>query len=398
MIPRLKPQYGIADWRAAFTPSRGNIPKYEAAFAEKFECQQGVMFSHGRSGLFALLKVWGLEGAEVICPAYTCVVVPHAVVLSGNVPIFVDCEEGGFNADIEEIRQAITEKTRVIIPTHLFGYAMDVHAVDAIARDAEEKYGHRVYVIQDCAHSYGVRWKGEVVSRFGDATIFGSNISKIINSIFGGMVITNDALLAGDLRRWRSDHLVNASIAKTLKRLAYFVAVNVAFNHAIYGLVNWLDRRGVLGKFTQYYDEGQIEFPADWDLAPSEIEARIGSVQLEKYDRIIETRRGTARRVIAEMQSRDDIWMLPYDEEATYSHIVARVADRDAWVERYRVQGIQLGILIDYSIPMMSAYQKYQKKIPKRSNEYARSMINFPPFMESSSKTLPSTTKVGRSG
>ncbi|MFC1525506.1 DegT/DnrJ/EryC1/StrS family aminotransferase [Candidatus Latescibacterota bacterium] len=362
------------------TPSRGNIPRYEAAFSSKFGCSEGVMFSHGRSGIYALLKVWGLKDTEVICPAYTCVVVPHAIVLSGNIPVFVDCEDGGFNADLDGIAQAVTEKTRVIIPTHLFGYAMDVHAVEAIARDAEEKYGHRVYVIQDCAHSYGARWQGELVSRFGDAAVFGSNISKIINSIFGGMVITNSDALAGELRGWRRDSLRDAGLAKSIKRLVYFAAVNIAFLRPVYGVVNTLERRGLLNRVTRYYDEDRIDFPDDWDQLPSEVEARVGLAQLAKYDAIIETRRRTAQRVHEEMRDRRDVWMVPYDEEATYSHIVARVEDRDAWVEAYRRRGIQLGILIEYSIPMLRAYRKYQTTTPKRANEYATSLVNFPAF------------------
>jgi len=382
MIPRFKPQYDLDDWLAALIPTRGNIPRYEAAFAKKFGCTNGVMFAHGRSGIYALLKVWKLENAEVICPAYTCVVVPNAIVLSGNVPVFVDCAEGEFNMDIEGIRQVITEKTRVIIPTHLFGYAMDVHAVDALAREAEEKYGHRVYVIQDCAHSYGTRWKGDIVTSYGDAAIFGSNISKIINSIFGGMVITQDAELSEKLKYWRNKHVSKGGAIKSFKRLLYFIAVNVAFVSWIYGIVNKLERSGFLDHFTKYYEEDHIDFPQDWDLFPSEIEARVGLVQLAKYDLIVEKRRRAVQRVISDMDSHEDVWMLPYNDQATYSHIVALVNNRDEWVERYRKQGIQLGILIEYSIPMMKVYRKYQTVNTKNANFYAVSLVNFPAYID----------------
>lgn len=380
MIPRFKPQYGLDEWLAALAPTHGNIPLYESAFANKFGCSEGIMFAHGRSAIYALLKEWGLENVEVICPAYTCVVVPNAIVLSGNVPVFVDCEDGGFNMSIEGIRQALTEKTRVIIPTHLFGYAMDVHAIDALVHEAEKKFGHKIYVIQDCAHSFGAKWQGELVTRYGDAAIFGLNISKIINSIFGGMVITQDADLAKKLRDWRSKHTIKIGLSKSFKRLLYFMAVNIAFNSMVYGLVNWLERKGLLDRFTKYYEEDRIDFPDDWDQYPSEIEARIGLMQLSKYDAIIEKRKHTARKLIDEMAQRDDILILPYNEQATYSHIVARVNDRDAWVEKYRKQGIQLGILIEYSIPMMKAYEKYRKTLPVNANRYAQSMINFPVY------------------
>jgi len=115
------------------------------------------MFSFGRTALYALLKAWGLEKDEVICPAYTCVVVQHAIVISGNTPVFVDCEEGSFNMSYDGITDAITDKTRAIVVTHLFGYPMDVHKIQSIVSDAEEKYGNKIYVIQDAAHSYGAK-------------------------------------------------------------------------------------------------------------------------------------------------------------------------------------------------------------------------------------------------
>ncbi|MEM9025146.1 MAG: DegT/DnrJ/EryC1/StrS family aminotransferase [Bacteroidota bacterium] len=175
MIPRFKPQYGWREWLAAWRFTRGNIPAYEAAFARKFGVEHGTMFPHGRSGMYALFKVWGLEKAEIVCPAYTCVVVQHAVVLSDNVPVFVDCPEGDFNMDLGKLEAAITEKTRCVVATHLFGYPTDLDALGAIVARAEEKYGHKIYVLQDVAHSYGTEWNGRLVTEYGDAAIFGWN-------------------------------------------------------------------------------------------------------------------------------------------------------------------------------------------------------------------------------
>jgi len=378
MIPRFKPNYGWSDWKAALTPSRGNIPKFEKAFAEKFGCESGVMFAHGRTGIYALMKIWGLKDAEVICPAYTCVVVPHAIVLSGNIPVFVDCEKDHYNMSLNGIHDAITEKTRAIIPTHLFGYPMDVNEVGRIVGEAEKKYGHRIYVIQDCAHSFGAKWKGELVSTFGDAAVFGLNISKIINSIFGGMVITQDKDLAADLRQWRDKYTNEIGLMKTLKRLAYFAAVNVAFNNQIYGIVNWLESKGWLDRFVKYYEEDKIDFPSDWDYYPSEIEARIGLNQLKKYDGIINERRKRAREMIESMHDCEDIRMLPFDEGATFSHIVGKVQDREEWIDRYFNQGKQLGILIEYSIPKLEAYKKFCERETRMADEYAECTINFP--------------------
>ena len=377
MIPRFKPMYGAPERRAAAAIwRRGSIPEYERQFAAKFGCSEGVMFAHGRSGLFALLKIWSLKRNEIICPAYTCVVVPNAIVLSGNCPVFVDCTPGSWNMDLDAIRAAVTERTRVIVATHLFGYPMDVESVQVIADEAGRRYGHKVYVVQDCAHSYGARWKGELVSASGDAAIFGSNISKIINTIFGGVVTTNNAETAQALREWRAANLKAAGWRKELRRLAYFGAVSVAFNEFVYGFVNSLERGGVLDRFVKYYDEQKIDFPADWNEMPAEVEARIGLVQLRRYDRIVATRRRNALAVLERLSGKSGLAFLADDPGATYSHLVALTDDRAGWIEGYRKKGVQLGTLIDYVIPAMSAYGS-RGGFPV-AESYATRTINFP--------------------
>lgn len=109
LTPRLKPNYTFSDWLAVLNIFQKNpIESYENEFAKKFENDYGVMFQHGRTVLYALLKVWGLENDEVICPAYTCVVVPNAIVLSGNIPVFVDSDKNSFNMDLKLLEDSIT--------------------------------------------------------------------------------------------------------------------------------------------------------------------------------------------------------------------------------------------------------------------------------------------------
>ena len=378
LIPRLKPNYSFSDWLAVFNIFQKNsIEKYEQEFAKKFENNHGVMFQHGRSGIFALLRVWALKKDEVICPAYTCVVVPNAIVLSGNVPVFVDSSKDSFNMDLELLEQAITKNTRAIVATHIFGYPMDVLKIQELVEKAEKKYGHKIYVIQDAAHSYGAKWQGELITKYGDATIFGSNISKIINSIFGGMVITNSKENFEKLKQWREENTKKMGISKEINRFIYFLSINIAFNSYIYGFVNWLERMGALNKFVKYFKEDKIYFPDNWDQYPSNIEARVGLSQLKKYDYIIENRIKNAKNWIKKLKNKDIEFKSDVDG-STYSHCVALVESRDEWLEKYRKKKTQLGILIEYSIPYMSAYKEYKKGEYPVSLEYSKKSINFP--------------------
>ena len=162
MIPRLKPFVGSEELLSLFQTRKNAVERFEKAFAAEFSTRHALAFPYGRSALWAFFKAMGIEDAEVVQPAYTCSVVGHATVLSNNIPVFVDINLNDYNMDLDLFRKAITPKTRAVLPTHLFGYPMDVDSVNQIVREAENRFGQRIYIIQDCAHSFEAEWQGRV--------------------------------------------------------------------------------------------------------------------------------------------------------------------------------------------------------------------------------------------
>ena len=115
MIPRFNPVLGGDELRAAFACAPGTVTRFEVEFAQTFGAVAGLAFPYGRSALWAFFKAVGLEQAEVILPAYTCSVVAHAVVLSGNHSAKSDagwpsvsegCSAGSSNATASQTRSA----------------------------------------------------------------------------------------------------------------------------------------------------------------------------------------------------------------------------------------------------------------------------------------------------
>lgn len=378
LIPRLKPCYDHREIIAALFPAKKSVENFEREFAAKFERRYGVMFPYGRSGLYALFKTWELVDCEVVCPAYTCVVVAHSIVLSGNIPVFVDCEENSFNMSYDGIRNAITEKTRAIVVTHLFGNPMNVSKVDEIIKEAEDRHGHKIHIIQDVAHAFGAKWKGELVTKYGDAAIFGLNISKLINSIFGGMVITNNDQIYNKLVEYRKKNFRKQGPGERLGMFLYFISACSIFNKYVYVYVNWLERHGFLDRFVKYYDENIISFPRNWDHYAGELEARIGRVQLGKYDDIVQKRIKRSVEYINYFRGDSRIKFNPFEDGATYSHLAGLVEDRNGWIEEYYKKGIQLGTLKEYSVPYMPAYAKYRRGEYPVSKYYSEHTIIFP--------------------
>ena len=362
MIPRLKPAFDGAEITAALRPgSQDDVAAFERAFAAKFEAADAVAFPYGRTALKGLLHALEMKDAEVIAPSYTCVVVQHATLLSGNVPVFVDNTMTDYNMDLGQLAAAITPRTGAILATHLFGFPLDLDRFGAVVADAEQRLGRKIWVIQDCAHAFGARWHGRLVGNDGDAALFGLNISKLLSSIFGGMLTFTDRELAARVRAWRDTHLVAATGVKSASRLAYLLATYPAFEKAPYGLVHFLQyRTSVLDRLTKaYHLDEEVRFPPDAGEHMLPIEARVGLAQLEKYEWIIERRRALAARYTAGLAGVPGWTLPPLVEGATYSHYPVRVPDRKAAVDHFAAHGVHLGEVIEYSVAHLAAYAPY---------------------------------------
>lgn len=391
MIPRFKPMLGKEELCAIFSTSNNAVEKFEKDFATKFGTKYGLSFSYGRSALWSFFNALNVKDAEVILPAYTCSVVAHAIVLSGNIPRFVDINLSDYNMDLDLVERSINEKTQAVVATHLFGYPLNVDSLNEIVKHAEQRFGHKIWIIQDCAHSFGARYQGKLVCNMGDAAIFGLNISKTITSIFGGILLCSDEGIYNRIKSWRDNNCGQPRCSKSVYHGIYLGLIYLAFNKRVYRLVNWLqEMTPLLNRLTKaYHLDEKIHFPPDFNDRLSELRAKVGLVQLKKYDCIIEQRVKNAK-FLDEYLPKGDDWVLPpIKAGATYSHYVVRVPNRHQVVEEYKHKGIQLGQLIDYSIPEISAYKRYafNQKFPN-SNMCSKHMINFPIYMENAQLEL----------
>lgn len=374
MIPRLKPTLGFAEFFAALRPgARDDVQNFEREFASLMGQSHALAFPYGRTGLVMLLEALGFKGQEVICPAYTCVVVPHSIVYSGNVPVFVDSEPDGFNMNLDLAEEAVTPNTAAIIATSIFGYPVNLDRLEAF-----KKRHPQIVVIQDCAHSFAAEWKERPVQQAGEAALFGLNISKILCSVFGGMITTNDAQLFGRLKDVRDRSLRPSGAGKSLRRALYLAAAYPTFWGPVYGLVNRMERSGFLNRFVKYFDESVIDMPCDYLESMCALEGRVGLANIARYQEVIRLRREAAEYYFHTFESRNDFMLPPKIDGATYSHFVVQVEDRKRWLKQALRRGVQLGQLIEYNIPEMSSYGGRKPDEFPVSAKYARTTINFP--------------------
>ncbi len=171
------------------------IREFERRFVAYHYMDEAVATSFGRMAFYYILKALDLPTAsEIIFPALTFWAVPEIARQAGLNPVFVDVNPLSFNLDAHKIETAITDRTRAIIPTHLYGRPCDMSAIMPIADK------HSLVVIEDCAQAVGARYHGRLVGTFGAASFFSFQMLKGINTYGGGMAMTNDTGLAARIR------------------------------------------------------------------------------------------------------------------------------------------------------------------------------------------------------
>jgi len=180
--------------------SGGAIEELENEFKKYLGLKYTFSFNSGRSSLFAILKALGLKsGDEILLQAFTCNAAANPILWLGLQPIYVDCNEDDFNININDLRRKITAKSKVLMVQHTFGMPADMDKILEICREKN------LILIEDCAHSLGAEYKGKKVGTFGEAAFFSFSRDKIISSVYGGMVATNDPLIAEKIQQAQDD-------------------------------------------------------------------------------------------------------------------------------------------------------------------------------------------------
>ena len=176
------------------------VKELEKLLAEYCDCADAVGVSSGTDALLASLMTLGVSvGDEVITTPYTFFATGGCIWRTGARPVFVDIEPDTFNIDPSKIEAAITDKTKAIMPVHLFGQVAEMDPIVDIAAKRD------LYVIEDAAQAIGATYKGQKAGSFGTTGCFSFFPSKNLGGLGdGGMVVAKDADLPERLRQCRN--------------------------------------------------------------------------------------------------------------------------------------------------------------------------------------------------
>jgi len=169
------------------------VQEFERRIADLAQVKHCIAMCNATIALEILIRALDLHG-EVIVPSFTFVATANALQWQGITPVFCDLDPRTHTLDPNQVEQLITPRTTGIVGVHLWGQACDVASLTEIA-------GRRgLKLIFDSAHAFGCSYQGRMIGAFGNAEVFSFHATKLINSLEGGAVVTNDDELARKIR------------------------------------------------------------------------------------------------------------------------------------------------------------------------------------------------------
>jgi len=173
------------------------IALFEKEVADYLGVKHCISVNSGTTGLLLALRALDLKG-EVIVPSFTFSATVNAFRWNGLMPRFSDIDRGSLNIDLRQVKKNITRKTSAILAVNMFGNPADIEELDDLARE------RKLRIIFDSAHAYGSEFDGKKLGNFGDMEIFSFQSQKLLSTIEGGAITTNDSSLASKLLLMRS--------------------------------------------------------------------------------------------------------------------------------------------------------------------------------------------------
>ena len=282
------------DWKLNHYATRPRSVGLEEEFKRYLGVKHAISFNSGRSALMAILKALNIkEGDKVLLQAFTCNSAVNPILNRGAKPVFIDIDET-LNMDPEDLKKKITPLSKAVMVQHTFGWPAQIEKILEFVRQ------NNLFLIEDCAHSLGAKYKGGFCGTFSDAAFFSFGRDKIISSVFGGMAVTNNDAIRESIKEFREkldfpsnfwifQQLLHPILVNYLILPAY--SLNQYLGRILFGILHQLS---ILSKGV-YKKEKRGEIPNYFPKKLPNALAILALNQFKKLERFNEHRRKIAK-------------------------------------------------------------------------------------------------------
>lgn len=321
--------------RSGWITTGPRVQKFEQALRDYFSTPHAITVSSATAGLhLALLSLDLQPGDEVIMPAFTFVATANTIVQAGGKPVFIDINPETYNLDLDQMEQAMTKRTKAVVPVHFAGQPVNLDRLYAWAS------AQGIRVIEDAAHAIGTEYKNRKLGSFGDIQVFSFHPNKNMTTGEGGVIITRDD-----------------EIAKRLQRLRFHGIDRVAWNR--------FSKSG-----SQHYDVVEPGFKYNM----MDIQAALGLHQLPALGGFIDKRTKIAQSYLKDLKDWDSLTLPRIDPTSTRHawHLMNPLItgmDRDAFMAEMK----QLNIGTGFHYRPVHLFKYYQESFGYKRGDFPHS-------------------------
>jgi len=349
------------------------------------------LFNSGRAGFLAILEGLDLKrGEEILLQAFTCNAAVNPIIWSrlrqgsggqaGLKPVFVDINPETLNIDPVDLEKKISSKSRAVLIQHTFGLPADLDRIQEICQK------HNLILIEDCAHSLGATHHGRKVGTFGQASFFSFGRDKVISSVYGGAVVTNDDNLAKKIKEFQAN-LKHPSYCWVFQQLLHPLLTNFFVKplYGFFGLGRWflilLQKTKILSKAV-HKKEKKGKKPGYIPRKMPNVLAILALNQFKKLEKFVGHQREMAEFYRQELS---EIFSLPIEKEGrVYMRypLLLKGQDTNRLLKRARRQGMFLddGWRKTVVVPPDTNQEKmgYIKNSCPKAERAAEQILNLP--------------------
>jgi dTDP-4-amino-4,6-dideoxygalactose transaminase len=379
IYPVTPPFLNIRDYfsliKNIFNAHYSDVKILEKKLAGELEGKYAIITSSARAAIMVILLALEKDDKnEILLPAYTCIVVPDAVVSAGYVPRFVDVDKTTGNPSLENYQKEYSYKTKAIILTHMFG---NMTQVEKIVNWAKK---NKIFIIEDACLAFGGTYKGKKSGSFGDSSVISFNTGKPITSFGGGLISTNSFLLYNKFKN------ILRSITSPLpirKRFSLYISIFVGpllFNPFIYQITVKLPKLlPFLRKFQNPISIEKKEQVVSYTV--DKLQLSLISSQISRFRSIIIRRHKlfgiynkifSGKKCLIPFNHEKDTYLSP----SHYSLIISDTGKKEMLILKALEQGVRIGDVFDYVCPLTPAYG-ITNRFPK-SVYLSKHIVNIP--------------------
>lgn len=334
--------------------------KRELSFALNADANRVFLFWKGRVALYALLKSLGVkEGDEVILPAFTCVVVPNAILYLGAKPVYVDIDARTYNLNPDLLEKAITSKTKVILAQNTFGLSPDMDRIMEIAKR------HSISVLEDCTHGFGGTYKGRINGTIAEASFFSTQWNKPFSTGVGGFALVNNASLVASMSQYENEAqkpgAKKSTVLSALLLIREWIGGSTLYWTAL-DVYRWLSEKNIVVGSSGSGELDSIDMPADYFMGLSDTQARRGIGALKSVKKTEAHQKAIAQRYDEFLKNLGiPPVFVPDGVEHSFLKYPLLVNDRNTFLDLARRAHIELGEWFVSPIhPIESNFEKWK--------------------------------------